>query len=267
MPGVNINGINLYYEVAGAGPSVVLCHGYTGSHQSWANQLPALSKKYRVVAMDHRGHGKSDAPSSVEACTIPVLADDVYSLLNHLGMTGCCLVGHSLGGFMSVQLVLDHPDVIGSLVLVDASAGPHFIPGMKELGEKLNEIARRDGMGAAFEYNVQQSPLVQKRFERYPASREAAKRRMMEASVDGYVFIREAMNRREDLTSRLGEISVPTLVIVGEDDASFREPSEVLADGIPYSRLKVVPRAFHNPHEDTPEAFNKLLLDFLAEVY
>ncbi len=267
MPRVYLNGVNLYYEVSGAGPIVVLCHGYTGSHQSWMSQVHALSPKYQAIAMDHRGHGGSDAPSSAEGYSVPILANDVRALLGHLDITGCCLVGHSLGGFMAIQLVLDYPDIISSLVLVDTSSGPFYVPGMKEMGEKLNEIARGDGMAAAFEYNTRQNPLVQRRFEQYPALREVARRRMLETSVDAYVYFRKAMAEREDLTPRLGEIFVPTLVIVGEMDAPFRQPSEVLAESIPGARLQVVPQAFHNPHEETPGVFNELLLNFLAELY
>ena len=267
MPRVYLNGVNLYYEVSGTGPSVVLCHGYTGSHQSWMSQVYALSPTYQAIAIDHRGHGGSDEPSSAEDYSVPILANDVRALLDHLGITRCCLVGHSLGGFMAIQLVLDYPDIISSLVLVDTSSGPSYVPGMKELGEKLNEIARRDGMAAAFEYNTQQNPLVQRRFEKYPALREVAKRRMLETSVDAYVHLRKAMAEREDLTPRLGEIAVPALVIMGEEDTPFRQPSEVLADSIPGSRLQLVPQAFHNPHEETPGAFNELLINFLTELH
>ncbi|MFC1955113.1 alpha/beta fold hydrolase [Chloroflexota bacterium] len=267
MPRIYLNGVNLYYEVSGAGPSVMLCHGYTGSHRSWMSQISALSPKYQTVAIDHRGHGDSGAPSSAEDYSVPILVNDVRALLNHLGITRCCLVGHSLGGFMAIQLVLDYPDIISSLILVDTSSGPSYVPGMKELGEKLNEIARRDGMAAAFEYNTQQNPLVQRRFEKYPALREVARHRMLETSVDAYVYLRKAMAEREDLTPRLGEISVPTLVIVGELDTPYHQPSEVMTESIHFSRLQVVPQAFHNPHEETPEVLNELLLNFLAELY
>ncbi len=141
MPRVCLNGVNLYYEVNGTGPSVILCHGYTGSHQSWMSQVCALSPKYQTIAIDHRGHGGSDAPSSAGDYSVPILADDVRALLGHLGITKCCLVGHSLGGFMAIQLVLDHPDIISSLVLVDTSSGEfERVPGFAELRAKLDEL-------------------------------------------------------------------------------------------------------------------------------
>ena len=266
MPKVYINGVNYHYTVSGAGSSVVLCHGYTGNHQSWVHQIPELSQRYQVVAVDHRGHGSTDAPSSADAYSIPIFAEDVYTLLNHLGINKCCLVGHSLGGFIALQLVLEHPQLVGSLVLVDTSSVGFYIPGYTELGEKLNEIARQDGMEAVFECNAEHNPMARKRFEKYPEMREISKSSMLETSVDGYVYTRQAMSRREDLTLRLGKISVPTLVVVGEGDTPFRQPSEVMAKGIPGARLHVVPRATHNPYEDEPEVFNELLLKFLAEV-
>lgn len=266
MPRAYINGVNLYYEVSGVGSSVVLCHRYTGSHQDWMFQIPLLAQKYQVVTMDHRGHGTSDAPTSADAYSVPIFANDVHALLNYLGITKCCLVGHSMGGFVIVQLALDHPNLISSLVLVDTASGSVDIPGYADVRAKLDEISRKDGMEAAFEYNAEHNPLTRKRFEKYPKLREISKRRMLETSVDGYVYAGRAMSQRKDLTPRLGEILVPTLVVVGEEDSPFRQPSEILAMGIPNARLHVVPQATHSPQEEQPEAFNELLLGFLAEV-
>lgn len=266
MPRAYINGLNLHYEVSGVGSSVVLCHGYTGSHQSWMLQIPVLSQNYQVVTMDHRGHGSSDAPSSADAYSIPIFASDVHNLLEYLGITKCCLVGHSMGGFTVLQFALDYPDVVSSLVLVDTSSGGFDIPEYAELRARLNEIARSDGMEAAFEYNAQYHPLVQRRFERYPELREISKRRMLETSVDGYIYAGRAISQWQGVTARLGEISVPTLVVVGEEDVAFRQPSEVVAKGMPNTRLHVVPQATHTPQEETPEALNALLIRFLAEV-
>jgi len=245
---------------------VVLCHGYTGSHQDWMFQIPVLSQRYQVVVMDHRGHGGSEAPTSVDAYSIPIFASDVHTLLDYLGITKCCLVGHSMGGFIALQLALDHPHLISSLVLADTSSGWVDIPGYAALQAKLYEIARRDGMEAAFEYNAQHNPLAQKRFGKYPELRHISKRRMCETSVDGYIYAGRAILQRQEVTARLGEISVPTLVVVGDEDDPFRQPSEVLAKNIPNARLHVVPQAIHSPQEERPKAFNELLIRFFAEV-
>ena len=266
MPRAYVNGVNLHYEVSGLGPSVVLCHGYTGSHQDWMFQVPVLAGAHSVVTLDYRGHGSSDAPSSAAAYSIPVLAYDVYALLKYLGISKCCLVGHSMGGFVALQLALEQPDLISSLVLVDTASGPVDIPGYADIRARLVEIARNEGMEAAFEYNAKHNPLAQMRFEKYPRLREVSKRRMLDTPVDGYVYAGQAMSQRDDLTSRLKEISVPTLVVVGEEDYSFRQPSEVLAGGIPNAKLEIIPEATHWPHEEQPLGFSEVLLAFLAEV-
>ena len=166
---------------------------------------------------------------------------------------------------MALRLALDHPSLIGSLVLVDTASGPFDTPGYAELGAKLDEIARKDGMEAAFEYNAQHNPLARKRFDKYPDMRDILKRRMLETSVDGYVHARGAISQRQAVTAQLPEISAPTLVVVGEEDTPFRQPSEVMAKNILNARLHVIPEATHSPHEETPEAFNKLLIGFLSE--
>ena len=127
--------------------------------------------------MDHRGHGSSDAPSVAEAYSIPIFADDVYGLIEYLGLTKCCLVGHSMGGFIALQLALDHPSLITSLVLVNTSSGRLDIPGYAEMRAKLDEIALRDGMEAAFEYNAQHNPLTRKRFETFPELKDIPKQK------------------------------------------------------------------------------------------
>ena len=104
MSTASINGVNLNYEASGRGKAIVCVHGYTGSSQDWAEQIAALSPNYRVVALDLRGHGKSEAPSSEEQYSVPIFADDVLGLLETLAIRKCCLIGHSLGGSLLCSL-------------------------------------------------------------------------------------------------------------------------------------------------------------------
>ena len=98
MPQIQINQVGLYYETVGAGEAVLFLHGFTGSGQDWANQMKAIQNKYQGIALDLRGHGKSAAPAEEKDYSIYLNCDDVYQLLNHLGIDRCCLVGHSMGG-------------------------------------------------------------------------------------------------------------------------------------------------------------------------
>ncbi|MGQ9573218.1 MAG: alpha/beta fold hydrolase [Dehalococcoidia bacterium] len=264
MPIAKINGIGLYYEVHGEGFPIVFAHGYTGSHADWASQVSALSGKFRVVTMDHRGHGKSQAPSSASDYSVAIMAEDIYRLLQHLAIDTCCLVGHSMGGFMALQLALDHPAAVSALVLVDTSSGEfERVPGYDELRAKLDELARTQGMDVAFQYNAEHNPWMRERFEKHPELREISRQKMLQTSVDGYVHCAQAIANWPPVTARLSEIRVPTLIFLGDEDTPFIRPSQTMKEAIAGAKLVVVPGAGHSPHEEAPEAFNQALIDFL----
>ena len=264
MTSAVINGVKIHYQVSGEGPAVTLLHGYTGSHQDWARQIPLLSKKYRVVALDYRGHGKSEAPSAASDYSFEILVQDVYGLLRHLGIARSCIAGHSMGGFIALELALRYPDVVSALVLVDTSSGEfERVPGFVELRAKLDELARSEGMEAAFEYNATHNPMAQEQFERHPELREIARQKMLRTSVDGYIFTWRAIAQWQPVTHRLSEIKVPTLIVVGEEDTPFHRASQTMEESIANSKLVMIPGVGHSPHEEAAEAFNEVLVNFL----
>lgn len=266
MPTARVNGVGLHYEVFGAGRDIVLCHGYSGSHQDWAHPISALMSDYRVVVMDHRGHGGSQAPSSADAYSVKTFAEDVRSVMALAGSQGCCLGGHSMGGFIALELTLSHPELVSALVLVDTSSGETDMPPEhREARLKALEIARTEGMGAAFDYAAANSPITREHLERHPRMRGISRQRTMETSVDGYIYAWQAIRDWAAVTPRLSEIKVPTLIVVGEEDTPFLRPAQVLKKGIPNSRVAVIPGSGHTPHIEQPEAFTRVLRDFLGQ--
>ena len=166
MPTATVNGVRLFYEDVGEGPAIILLHGFTGSHKDWAAQIPILAEKYRVIAIDQRGHGQSTAPSSASDYSVRIMAEDARGLLRHLGIDRSCIMGHSMGGFMAFELVLAYPEMVSALVLVDTSSGEfERAPGYAELRARLDELARTEGMEAAFEYNAANNPMTRAHFE------------------------------------------------------------------------------------------------------
>ena len=267
MPIVNINGVDLNYEVTGQGEAVVFLHGYTGSTQDWANQVPVLSPKYQVIALDHRGHGKSAAPSREEEYSVPIFADDVFRLLRLLTIRKCCLVGHSLGGFIALEFALEHQDMLAALALVDTSSGQFARdPNYTRLRQKLDELARSQGMEAAFEYDAANNPRRIERFQKHPELKEIARQRMLMTSVDGYIYISRSIGEWRSVTSRLPEIRVPTLICWGDEDSPFTEAIQTLKRGIADSELVTVKGVGHSPHEEAPDVFNEALLRFLGRI-
>jgi len=267
MPIANINGVDLNYEVSGQGPAVVFLHGYTGSTQDWASQVRVLSPHYQVIVMDHRGHGKSAAPSGEEDYSVDILATDTFGLLNMLGIRKCCLGGHSLGGFTTLQFAVKHQDMLAGLVLVDTSSG-QFGRDMDyaQLRQELDHLARTQGMGAAFEYDAANNPMRVERFQKHPEQREIARQKALQTSIDGYIYMSRAISKWEPLTERLPEIKVPTLIFWGDEDLPFEEPSRIMNEGIADSELVTVGGVGHNPHEEAPDVFNEALLRFLGRI-
>lgn len=267
MPKAKINGVNMHYEVTGQGNAIVFLHGMTGSTRDWANQVSLLSPKYRVVARDQRGHGKSAAPDKEEQYSIPIFVDDVVALLKKLGIKKCCLAGHSIGGFITLQFALEHPDMLAALILVDTSSGVFArAPGYDKIRQKSDELARTKGMEAAFEYDAVNNPTRAESLKRHPELREALRRKMLQTSVNGYIYGMTAIGKWKPVTSRLSEIKVPTLICWGEEDTGFTEAVQILKKGISGSELVTFKNSGHNPHEEATAAFNEALLKFLPRM-
>jgi pimeloyl-ACP methyl ester carboxylesterase len=267
LPRVQTNQTNLYYETVGAGEAILFLHGFTGSRQDWVNQMKAVQNNYRGIALDFRGHGKSEAPAEEKDYSIYLNCEDVYQLLNHLGIDNCCLVGHSMGGFTALQFTLDHPEKVRGLVLVDTSSGEwDIIPGYAELRAKLDKLARTEGLEAAFAYDAANNPVRIERFNKQPEQKEIARRKTTGTSVNGYICVPRSFGKWQPVTTRLGEIQVPTLIFRGENDLGFVRASNILKESVKGAELVVVPDAYHNPHEESPGFFNEILLEFLSEI-
>jgi pimeloyl-ACP methyl ester carboxylesterase len=172
-----------------------------------------------------------------------------------------------MGGFMSLQLVLDHPELVAGLVLVDTSSGEwDTAPGYAEFRAKLVELAQTEGLEAAFEYDATNNAVRVERFKKHPEQRDIAKRKVMNTSVEGYVHVGNCFQKWPSVTHRLGEIKVPTIIFLGEEDAGFIGASDMMKEGISGSKLVVIPGVGHNPHEEDPDRFNKAFLDFLPHI-
>jgi len=269
MPIANINGMNLNYELAGKGPAVVFLHGGNGNARDWANQVPVLSTKYKVIALDIRGHGKSEGPKSEAEYSIPIITEDVLELLNLLGIKKCCLAGHSFGGFVSLQFAVTHQDRLSGLVLVDTSSGPYGGGDTKtgQLTKKLVELAISQGMEAAFEYDARHNPERTEKFKIHPELREEARQTMLTMSVNAYIWGSRTVAKWQPVTPRLSEIKVPTMIFWGEDDIRFATAVKILETGIAGSILTKVKGVGHSPHQDAPDIFNRNLLKFLERVW
>jgi pimeloyl-ACP methyl ester carboxylesterase len=269
MPVANINGMNLNYEITGHGPAVVFLHGGNGRAQDWDNQFPVLAPNYTAIALDIRGHGKSEGPQTEAEYFIPLIAEDVLGLLNLLRIEKCCLVGHSFGGFVALQFAVTHQDRLAGLVPVDTSSGPYGGGNTKtgELTQKLVGIAVSRGMDAVFEHDAAHNPERVEKFRQHPELIEPARQTMLAMSVNAYIWGSRTVAKWQPVTPRLPEIKVPTMIFWGEEDRRFETAVKTLEQGIPGAGLTTIQRAGHSLHQDAPDIFNQELLKLLQRIW
>lgn len=249
------DGISIEYELHG-GPSdrppLLLTHGYGASGRMWEPNVPALAAGRRVITWDMRGHGSSDAPDDPSLYTHEACIEDMGALLDEAGASEAVLCGMSLGGFLSLAFRLRHPERVLALVLVDT--GPGFRN--DDAREAWNAWARdradqleRDGLAAM------------------PGGREQLQADHVHGA-QGLAHAARGMLTQQDAAvfESLGSLSVPTLVVVGSEDAQFLAAADVMERRIPGARKVVLDGAGHAANMDAPDRFNATVSDFLEEL-
>ena len=261
MPTIQSNGAAIRYIREGSGDPVLLLHGLLFGADWWRPQLAALRDRFDVIAVDLRGHMGSETTEDQAGYDLWNQVEDVRGVMAGLGVDSAHIVGLSMGGMIAMRLALRHPRAVRSLVLMDTSAA----------GEEPEKVERYDAMGQVVEagqfesvlpalppifladdFILEHRDVVDGWLERLAGSNHA-----------GLVRALRGVNSRDDITPRLGEISVPTLVIHGEADVAVPlDRARTLAERIPGARLELVSGA-HQSNVDRPEETSRLIRDFL----
>jgi pimeloyl-ACP methyl ester carboxylesterase len=259
MPIAAVNGQQInYQDTGGDGPVVIFSHGLFMDHTMFEPQVRVLSPRYRCIAWDERGHGGT-AGDTLAPFSYYDSADDLAALLAHLGVKRAVLAGMSQGGFLSLRCALTHPEVVRALILIDTQAGKEDeerIQGhlaltgawadgglTKETADIIEAIILGDGWPGA-------GPWRDKWATYKPANIRACM---------------QTLATRDDITKRLGEITVPALVIHGDADAAIElDLARHLAAGLPKAELVVVPGAGHAANLTHPDAVNPAIERFLG---
>ncbi len=258
----HLQGADLYYEIAGEGPSLVLVHAGFVDRWMWDEQFPVFAQHYRVIRYDMRGFGNSKqtpGPFSHRA--------DLYQLLQSLGIERAHLLGCSMGGAIIIDFALEHPEMTTSLVLVSSALGGYRFQGdiPKPLQELVAALQAKDIPRAA--------DLAARIWidgpRRTPAQVDARIRergREMSLTALPNFFVKEEPLDPPAI-ERLRELATPTLVMVGElDDPSIATIGELLTTRIAGARKVTISGAAHLPNMDKPEEFNQSVLAFLQQV-
>jgi len=255
-----VNNTQLYYEEAGAGPAVVLIHGFTLDTRMWDDQFLPLADHHRVVRYDLRGFGKSAVPTGERYAHVA----DLRALLDHLGIEQAALVGLSKGGGVALDFAQAHPARVPGVALVDTILGGHA---WSEVGRSRDdavwEAARAGGIAAA-----KASWLAHPLFA--PAMRQpavAARLTQIIEDYSGWHFVNDDPEERmrPRAMTRLDELTMPLLVLVGDQDLpDFTGIAALIGEQVAHARTLVLPGVGHMANMEAPAAVTLALLDFLA---
>jgi 3-oxoadipate enol-lactonase len=265
MPSAEINGTSLYYEDTGpgsTGATIAFSHGLLWGTELFAPQIAALRARYRCIAWDHRGQGKS---ASDHRHTIPIelVYQDAVCLLAHLGVTRTHFVGLSMGGFVGMRIAARHPALVDKLVLIETSAQeePRENVGRYRL---LSSVVRAVGprpIASRVAPIMLGRSIIADRARRDEVARYVA---VMTRRRDIWKAVNGVIDRAPIAAWELAQIRAPTLVIVGDEDVATRiEKSEAIVAAIAGSQLAIVPRAGHSSTVEEPAEVTRRVQTFL----
>ena len=269
MSGIVVDGLRWEVRTGGTGVPLLLLHGFMGRGSSWGAHATAFARRFRVVAVDLPGHGRSGIPADPARASVERTADDLASILDREGCVPAHVLGYSLGARVAMRLALTHPDIVRRLVLESPSAG--LSTEAERWARRAADSARatrlvRDGM-TTFVDEWEREPVFASHAD-LPSARAKRLRseRLRNRPAGLAVSLRGAgQGSMESLHDRLGEVRAPTLVIAGALDTTGRARAEAVAAGIPAARLEIIAGAGHTPHLEIPAIFRSLALEHLME--
>ena len=259
---IKTNGIEINCEIAGEGPWVTLSHSLACNLHMWDEQMAALTKRYKVLRFDTRGHGQSSATPG--PYTLEQMADDVKGLLDALGIKQTHWVGLSMGGMIGETFALKYPGVFQSMVLADTTS--RRPPDADQMWGDRVRLAQEKGMEALVE-----GTLARWFTEPYRNARKDVMARIgndiRNTPVAGFVGCCQAI-AKVDLLDRLKEIKCPALIMVGDQDhGTPPEMARQIHQNLSGSELLIIPSAAHISNIEQAAVFNQALLGFLGKVY
>jgi len=259
---IGVKGATLNVTSQGAGPAVLLVHGFPFDHRMWDSLSSYLATKYRIITPDLRGFGESTATEGI--VTMEQMADDLYAVLHAMDVREpIVLCGLSMGGYVALQFVKKYADRLRGLILCDTRTGTDP-PQVKENRNLLANSITEDTRAALAE------GMIPKLFSRRSLSDSAesidfVRRMIVTQSPAGIAAASRGMALREDTTDLLPSLPCPSLVIVGQEDVpSPPEEMRSMADKLPKSQFIAIGDAGHMTPLEKPDVFNSAIETFLG---
>lgn len=265
------DGIRLYFEETGEGTPVLFIHEFAGDLRSWEPQVRAMARRYRCITYNARGYPPSDVPEELERYSQVRAVEDAVAVLDHLGVERAHIVGLSMGGFATVHFGLRHPERALSLVVAGCGYGaePERAEQFRSESEATARLFETEGTAATVEHYALGPARVQLQVKDVRGWQEFKDHLAEHSALGSALTLRGVQMRRPslyDLRDDLARVTLPTLIVTGDEDEACLEPDLMLKRTIASSALVVLPRTGHACNLEEPELFNRFVLDFLAAV-
>ncbi|MSQ54542.1 MAG: alpha/beta hydrolase [Betaproteobacteria bacterium] len=265
------DGTRLYYEEAGAGTPIVFVHEFGGDHRSWEPQLREFSRRHRCVTYGARGYPPSDVPEGLEAYSQAIAAKDIVSVMDACRIERAHVVGLSMGGFATLHLGLQAPQRALSLVVAGAGYGAE---------KQHEEYFRNVSLEVAKQFETQGAREFSKTYSQAgtriqfqakdPRGWQEFATQLGEHSAKGSAMTMRGVQARRpsiyDLEDGLKKMTLPVLVMVGDEDFHCLQPGIFMKMAIPAAGLAVLPKSGHTLNLEEPGAFNRHVAEFIAAV-
>ena len=265
------DGVKLYFEESGEGELLVFVHEYAGDMRSWEPQMRTFSRRFHCVSYNARGYPPSDVPPDPTHYSQDKARDDILAIVNHLGAAKAHIVGLSMGGFAALHYGLQYPERAASLVVAGCGYGAE-----KDQREKFRAeteataqlIESSDGDTFADQYSL--GPTRVQFQNKDPRGWQEFRDQLAEHSMLGAANTMRGVQKERpslfDLEDRLRGLTVPTLVLTGDEDEPCLIPNIYLKRVIPSAALEVIPNSGHTINIEEPDRFNRAISDFLSQV-
>jgi 3-oxoadipate enol-lactonase len=263
MPQITSDDADIFYEVLGSGPPVVLLHPFPANHELWKPAAQALVSHYRVILPDLRGHG--DSGIGTGPATMEKHAADIARVLDHEEVARAAFVGVSIGGYVLFEFWRKYRARMEALVLCNTKAQSDTPEARASRQQAAAEVIER-GTEPFFE-SMLPKLIGKTTYNTRPDLVEGALRMMRKMSPEDVAMVQRGMAERPDSVETLKTVNVPTLVVTGDEDIFTGVPeAEVMRRNIPGSQMKVIGRAGHYSPWEQPEDVGKLVRKFLDTV-
>ncbi|MBO6562741.1 MAG: alpha/beta fold hydrolase [Nisaea sp.] len=265
------DGVALYCETTGEGTPVVFVHEFAGDHRSWEPQVRALARYYTCITYSARGYTPSDVPEDVASYSQDKARDDILAVLDGNGIEAAHIVGLSMGGFATLHFGLAYPERALSLVVAGCGYGadPEKRGEFKAQSNTLADRIETEGMNKVAPGYALEPARVQLQNKDPRGWEEFAKQLGEHSSKGSANTLRGVQANRPslwELEEKMRALTVPTLIVNGDEDESCLEPGLFMKRCIPSAGHAMFPKTGHTLNLEEPDLFNRTILDFFHEV-